>query len=146
MQTLLSILPLFIIYICFLTRLNQSHSLIWLIFSLLFDSISLLWIDCSSFHLPMEGGENRSQLYYLEYYWVGPDLMWNTRGWYIILFLLVVVMLTPPGHNHYGVIYYWLNFACSLLLCIFPLFSVQYKYVIDTKRLFLQDEAIQKPQ
>ena len=45
----------------------------------------------------MEGGERRSQSHSGEYYWLGPDLTQNTRGRYIHIFMVEVVMLTPPG-------------------------------------------------
>ena len=59
-----------------------------------------------SLQLPVEGGKRRFQKHSREYEWLRSDLTLNTRGWYILIFPLVVVMLTPPGHNQYRVIYY----------------------------------------
>ena len=52
----------------------------------------------------MEGGENMPPKYSGEHYWLGPDITQNTRGLYITILMVAVVMLTPPGNNHYRVI------------------------------------------
>ena len=45
----------------------------------------------------MEGGKRRPQAHSGEYDWLGPDLIRNTRERYILIFLMVLVTLTPDG-------------------------------------------------
>ena len=89
--------------------------LIWLNSVLFFDFIWFLWLNCSYLRLLLEGCERRIQEHYIEYYWLGPELTQNTWGQYIPIFPVGVSMLTPPGHKHYRVIYYWLTFARRFL-------------------------------
>ena len=84
-------------------------SILFILWSDLISIISLFWLNCFywncySLHLPVEGGERHPQSHSGEYDWLGPDLMWNTQGWYIYIFLVAVVMVTPNRHNHYIVI------------------------------------------
>ena len=51
------------------------------------------------------GDERRYPLNTGEYDCLGPNLMQNTQGQYVHILLVEVVMLTPPGKNHYRVIY-----------------------------------------
>ena len=37
----------------------------------------------------------------IEYDWLGPNIMKNTRGRYITILLVVVIMLTLPGHKSF---------------------------------------------
>ena len=53
----------------------------------------------------MEGGKRRSQSHSRECDWLGPDLTQNRQGHYIPIFPVAVVILTPPGHNNYEVVY-----------------------------------------
>ena len=46
---------------------------------------------CSSLKLHLEDGERQSQPYSREHDWFGPDLMWNTLGRYILIFLSVLI-------------------------------------------------------
>ena len=41
--------------------------------------------------------ERRSQSHFREYGWLGPDPTWNTRGWYILMF--PVVLITPTLYS-----------------------------------------------
>ena len=60
-----------------------------------------------------------SQSHSGEYDWLGPDLPVNTGGQYIHILLLAVVMLTYTGHNHYRVIYQWIQITKRLLKYVF---------------------------
>ena len=50
-----------------------------------------------TFTLHVEDGEIRSQSYYREYDWLGPDTALNTQGQYILIFLVVLITLTKYG-------------------------------------------------
>ena len=42
----------------------------------------------------MENGERRSQSHSREYYWLGPDILRNTRGQYILVLLVALINRT----------------------------------------------------
>ena len=54
----------------------------------------------------MGGGERQPQAHSVKYDWLGPELTQNTQGRNILILPVVVFMLSPPGKNHYRVIYY----------------------------------------
>ena len=64
-----------------------------IIFSLLIIPFNFR-LQFSSLNLHLEDGERRSQPYPGEYYWLGPDPMQNTRGSYILIFLVVLITLS----------------------------------------------------
>ena len=47
----------------------------------------------------MEGGERFSQSHSIEYDLLVLDLICNTRGHYIPILTVVVIVLTPSGHK-----------------------------------------------
>ena len=81
---------------------DLSSSILWsnLIKSYLFIRFNYFDSKISSLHLPMEGGEICSKPHPGEYYWSGSDLTQNTRGQYIPLLLVAVVILTPPEQKN----------------------------------------------
>ena len=72
-------------------------------------------LNCYLIHLIVGGVKRRSQSHCREHDWLCTDIMQNIREWYIPIFLVGLVMLTPTGHNHYIFIYYWLTLAWRLL-------------------------------
>ena len=125
----LSVMPL--VMIEHLDQFNDSIPLLGLInpipwfglirFILLSDLISpIILSECSSLHLPMEGGERFSQSYPIEYDWLGPELTLNTWGRYILILPIVLVTLIPDGpamevDSKPELVSYYISLAWSLL-------------------------------
>ena len=71
----------------------------------LFESISLTWFnffdsDVIHFNFCMEDGQKRSQSHSVEYDWLGPELMLDTRGRYIPIFPVALITPTLYNPNH----------------------------------------------